>query len=650
LTDPRWQDALAAAALLAVDPGGLGGVVVRAAPGPVRDAWLAALAGLLDAGTPVRRIPAQIPDARLLGGLDLTATLHAGRPVAERGLLAEANGGVVVVPMAERMSAGTAGRLAAVLDAGEVRVERDGIASCWPARIAVMALDEGLESEDRPPVVLMDRLGLWIDLDEIAPRDLSPGPWDASDVILARAALRALNAADSSESAEAIEALCGVADAIGIASPRPVLASIRAARAAAALEGRTSLAQDDIALAARLLLAPRATRLPPPDPRADDASEPPPAPEQNATPPQADEAHESSDAQAHPPPAAQSDANEAQTSASPDADTSKQSGSDPDTINPQTSDPVNEARPLAEVVLEAVHSALPAGLLAQAGDSRMPRSGSAAAQQRSGRVGAARMDPRRGRPDGTQRGDPRRGPRLDLVATLRAAAPWQRLRRREGSRTRIEVRTDDFRVVRRVQRATTTTIFVVDASGSSALNRLAEAKGAVEILLAECYVRRDRVALVAFHGQGADLILPPTRSLVRARRSLAGLPGGGGTPLAAGLEVGATVADTVRRQGDSPLLVVLTDGRANVSRDRQPGRPRAEADALAAARQWRTEGYSALLVDTSPRSHPAAQALAQAMGARFLPLPYADSSVLSSAVTATVASERKGPLRQQGRV
>jgi magnesium chelatase subunit D len=196
------------------------------------------------------------------------------------------------------------------------------------------------------------------------------------------------------------------------------------------------------------------------------------------------------------------------------------------------------------------------------------------------------------------------------------------------------VRTDDFRVVRRVQRATTTTIFVVDASGSSALNRLAEAKGAVELLLAECYVRRDRVALVAFHGENAELVLPPTRSLVRARRSLAGLPGGGGTPLAAGLDVGGEVADTVRRQGDSPLLVVLTDGRANIGRDRQPGRPRAEADALLAAQYWRAQGYAALLVDTSPRSHPAAQALAQAMGGHFLPLPYADSSVLTSAVKA----------------
>jgi magnesium chelatase subunit D len=89
------------------------------------------------------------------------------------------------------------------------------------------------------------------------------------------------------------------------------------------------------------------------------------------------------------------------------------------------------------------------------------------------------------------------------------------------------------------QRRETTTIFVVDASGSAALHRLAEAKGAVELLLADCYVRRDRVAMLAFRGKGAELMLPPTRSLVRAKRSLAGLPGGGGTPLAAGMDAAA---------------------------------------------------------------------------------------------------------------
>ena len=618
MIDPRWQQALGAAALLAVNPPGLGGVVVRAAPGPVRDAWLDALTELLAPGTPIRRIPPQVPDSRLLGGLDLTATLHAGRPVAERGLLAEADGGVVLVPMAERMSAGTASRLAAVLDTGEVRVEREGIATCWPARIAVIAFDEGLESEDRPPQVLMDRLGLWIDLEGISPRHLDGGPWDASAVAQARAAQVTFGAqAPDEDVSDAIEALCRVADAIGVDSPRPVIAAVRAARAGAALEGRSEVGEDDVALAARLILGPRATRLPPPA-ELSESSESLESSEDR----ESSASSEASDAGSPPP----SDLSQASAS---DSDRNESDPSAPD----RSPDSIDDGKSLAEVVLAAVRSALPPGLLAQLTDPRKMRS-SAATQQRSGRVGAVRSDPRRGRPDGTVRGDPRRGPRLDLVATLRAAVPWQRLRRRPGSLTRVEVRTDDFRVVRRVQRATTTTIFVVDASGSSALNRLAEAKGAVELLLAECYVRRDRVALVAFHGENAELVLPPTRSLVRARRSLAGLPGGGGTPLAAGLDVGGEVADTVRRQGDSPLLVVLTDGRANIGRDRQPGRPRAEADALLAAQYWRAQGYAALLVDTSPRSHPAAQALAQAMGGHFLPLPYADSSVLTSAVKA----------------
>src|SRR4029450_5166679 len=112
------------------------------------------------------------------------------------------------------------------------------------------------------------------------------------------------------------------------------------------------------------------------------------------------------------------------------------------------------------------------------------------------------------------------------------------------------------------QRTRTTTIFVVDASGSSALNRLAEAKGAVELLLADCYVRRDRVALLAFRGRGADLLLPPTRSLVAAKRGLGGLPGGGGTPLAAGIEAGLALADAVGRKGETPVVILLTDGRA----------------------------------------------------------------------------------------
>ena len=182
--------------------------------------------------------------------------------------------------------------------------------------------------------------------------------------------------------------------------------------------------------------------------------------------------------------------------------------------------------------------------------------------------------------------------------------------------------------------AQTTTLFVVDASGSSALNRLAEAKGAVELLLADCYVRRDRVAVIAFRGKGADLLLPPTRSLARAKRSLAGLPGGGGTPLAAAIDAARELADQISRHGETPIVVLLTDGRGNIARDGGTGRVRAGQDALAAARQMRLAGVAALLLDTSPQPQPSARLLAQEMGATYLPLPYAGAQLLSQAVRA----------------
>jgi magnesium chelatase subunit D len=143
------------------------------------------------------------------------------------------------------------------------------------------------------------------------------------------------------------------------------------------------------------------------------------------------------------------------------------------------------------------------------------------------------------------------------------------------------------------------------------------------------------VALISFRGTIAELLLPPTRSLARAKRSLAGLPGGGGTPLAAGLDAAFALADSVRRKGQTPAMVLLTDGRANIARDGTQGRPRAEEDAVASARRLRGAGFDVVLVDTSPRPGPLAQQLAAEMGARYLALPYADAVTLSRAVRAT---------------
>jgi magnesium chelatase subunit D len=292
---------------------------------------------------------------------------------------------------------------------------------------------------------------------------------------------------------------------------------------------------------------------------------------------------------------------------------------------------------LEDLVLAAAAAAIPKGLV----DRLRAEAPFRARNSRMGKSGAMRTAGGRGRPVGARRGEPRGALRLHLVETLRAAAPWQRLRKAGmagGDDGRIAVRRDDFRVVRLKQRTPTTTSFVVDASGSSAARRLAEAKGAVEMLLADCYVRRDEVAVIAFRGKVADLMLAPTRSLVRARRCLAGMPGGGGTPLAAAIDAAVALADAVARRGASPSIVLLTDGRANIARDGGPGRPRAQEDALAAAKAFRAANLPALLVDTSALPEPAARKVAETMGAAYLPLPHADAAALSGAVRAARAA------------
>ena len=194
------------------------------------------------------------------------------------------------------------------------------------------------------------------------------------------------------------------------------------------------------------------------------------------------------------------------------------------------------------------------------------------------------------------------------------------------------VERDDFRVVRFRDRTESTTLFVVDASGSAALNRLAEAKGAIELLLADCYIRRDQVALIAFRGEMAELLLPPTRSLVRAKRNLAALPGGGGTPLGSAVEMAGALGEAIRRRGGTPAVVFLTDGRANIARDGTRGREAAAADLEPATAGYRALGLRTMVIDTSPRPHPSAEALARALGARYLPLPHADASLLRDAI------------------
>ena len=194
------------------------------------------------------------------------------------------------------------------------------------------------------------------------------------------------------------------------------------------------------------------------------------------------------------------------------------------------------------------------------------------------------------------------------------------------------IRPSDIRLKRYQDVSDRLVIFAVDASGSSAVARLAEAKGAVELMLAEAYARRDHVALIAFRGEAAEIILPPTRSLVQTKRRLAGLPGGGGTPLAAGLKAAAELARQARSQGLSPSLALMTDGRANVPLPGRSGRAAADEDATAMARVLRGLDLPGAVVDTSVRPRHELASLASVLGATYVPLPRADATGLSRAI------------------
>ncbi|MHA7819709.1 MAG: magnesium chelatase subunit D [Erythrobacter sp.] len=538
------HDAVAAARLFTLAPQTFGGMVLRGAS-PARDALVAAIGEAL----PCRRLPGHVDDERLLGGIDIAASLAAGKPVATRGLLAEAEGGVLVVPMAERLDEGIAGRLAQALD------ER---------RVALVLLDDGIEPDDTVPAALGERLAFH--------SNLTHSREARCDALRTRSTGKILPLKD-----EALSALAATGAALGVRSLRPAIHAAEAARLHAALQGRREAIRADLEAAVQLVLAPRATQLPPQEPPAEQEQEPPPSPPESGD-------------------------------------------SDSDTSTPEQ---------LEDSLVEAAAAAIPADLLAQLAKGQAPRRGASG-------TGQKRKSGLRGKPLGARPGMPRGGARLALIDSLRAAVPWQALRRREAGADHdapILMRKDDLRVRRFEEKAARVTIFAVDASGSAAAARLAEAKGAVELMLAQAYVTRSEVALVAFRGKSAELLLPPTRSLTRARRALAELPGGGGTPLAMGLNAAREVAHAATSRGRTPSLVVLTDGRANLDATGQPGRKQAGEDAEAAAKAIARAGIDALVVDISARAAHEGQALASAMQARYLALPRADAKALHEAIS-----------------
>jgi magnesium chelatase subunit D len=465
--------------------------------------------------------------------------------------------------------------------------------------IGVAALDEALE--DEPPLAggLQERLGIWLDLRSMG---RSGGESEETRLVLDTLpeldmhALRA-HALQLPVSDAQLTAMCQTAMALGVDSLRAPLAAIKLAKVMAALRGNDLVEDEDLGRAARLVITPRATRLPPPE--EDQQEQPPPEPPEQDSPPEEPPTEATEPPQEPEPPAQEQD------------------------------EPKFDPQHMAELMLEAALASLPADVLAQLAEGNKP----ATAGRGQGRSGDRKMSFLRGTPMPPRPGNPRQGARLHVLATLNAAVPRQKLRRiPANSKARLAIRTEDFHVHRFAENSPTCLIFAIDASGSAALHRLAEAKGAVELLLAQSYARRDQVCVIGFRGTTAEVLLPPTKSLVRAKRSLAGLPGGGGTPLAKAIEQSLQVALSEKRLGHSPSLVMLSDGRPNIGLQGQGGRAQALEDALTLARRWRSHALPAIWLDTSARPDAQAQQLALEMGARYVPLPLANGSRMAQAI------------------
>ncbi len=548
MSTESWHMAALALQLLAVDPAGLGGAVIRMRAGPDRDALLARL----PTTTPLRKMPPSISDEQLFGGIDLSATLATARVVHGKGFFETAC--FAVIPMAERCTATLAAKLSSLMDQS--------------LTAGIVALDEGAEPDEAVPATLAERLAFHIEPDGRRPDTWAkiPAAPDSPDVSVADATIQ----------------LTVLASTFGIGSLRAPTLALRAAKAHARYTGRSNLTEADIEIAAALVFPHRATIIP----QEETASDPlPPAPPEPDAPDEADGQDKSTDM----------------------------------------------TLPEGDMLIAAVKALLPPGLLDQLVSTRTSRvsSGAGAGRTRTGNRRGRPLPSRPGRLDGTAR--------IDLVATLRAAAPWQPIRRKhQPDRPGLLIRPSDIRLKRYAEQSDRLLIFCVDASGSAAMARLGEAKGAIELLLADAYANRDHVALIAFRGTGAEILLPPTRSLVQTKRRLSALPGGGGTPLAAGLHCAMGLAEQATGRGLTPTIILITDGRANIALDGNANRSQAASDADQMAGALRASGISSLVLDMSNRPQPALQVLGKILNATYVPLPRANAERLTDAVTAAL--------------
>lgn len=544
-------------------------------------------------------LPVSATEDRVVGTIDLEAALKHGERRFEAGLLADANRGLLYVDEVNLLDDHLVDTLLDSAASGVNVVEREGIRFEHPARFSLVGTMNPEEGELRPQ--LLDRFGLCVDVEGIADpgerveilkrrRAFEDDPagfsreWQQTQAALVeqvRSAIRTLPDVELDD--ELLFMIASVCVAMGVDGHRADLVMGRAAAAYAVLGGRREVTAGDVRAVAPMVLAHRMRKSP--------------FEEQSFDEKRFEQALGSAGAGA--------------------GESSVESGADP-----SDGHAAPKGVPLELGAAEAAQS--PDQIRAElvTGVDRMRRS-------HGGRRQETTSDDRTGR---YVRAEPARaGQPVDLAldATIRAAAPHQASR---TSDLAITIEPEDMRTKVRKRRVGASIVFCVDASGSmGASNRMEAAKAAVLELLVDAYQRRDRVGLVAFRGESAQVVLQPTASVELAQLKLKTLPTGGATPIAHGILTSLEVlnAETRREDGIVPWLVLLTDGRANVG----IGTGLGSEDARNAAARLKESSINTLVVDTSgPGAGMAARDLARAAGAEYVRLGDVGGAALAGAV------------------